>query len=624
MSDTQSPVAEGASQAAPPPAVLAPPRPLRLWPGVVIVALMWGAMQGVKAIDPERIEAINELTQFMVQFMGPMVAAALFFAWWVFFSRLRWLDRLLVPVFAIFVVIMVVVAGDKTAGMMLMFSGLPWLLTLWAGWLLLTPMLSWPVRRAGLLVGIALLLGYFALIRMDGISGTFVVETNWRWVPTREDKYDAAMASARSTPGEKPTAPAPAEAQPGDWPAFRGPQRNSRVAGVRLATDWEHEPPRELWRKQVGAGWGSFAVVGDLVYTQEQRRDQEVVMSWEAATGKEVWAYEEKARFDEPIAGPGPRATPTYDDGKLYTLGGAGNLNCFDAASGNVLWSKDIVAQSGRAQLPENDQKPMWGYASSPLVTHGLVVVFAGGPKEKPPENKALLAFDAASGDLKWAAGTGGHSYCSAQLASFSGVEQVLMVTEQAVFAYEPDTGDELWRFDWKFEDGQRCCQPAILSDTDFLIGTPFTQGLKRVHVTRTDSTWTASEVWFTKSLSPYFNDLVVHQDHLYGIDGKFLTCVGLEDGKRRWRVRGYDAGQVLLLADQGLLLVVSEQGDLALVAASPDEHRELPGRFHALEGKTWNHPVVAHGRLYVRNGQEAVCYALPEPDVAQSVTAER
>jgi outer membrane protein assembly factor BamB len=448
---------------------------------------------------------------------------------------------------------------------------------------------------------------------MDGISGTFVVERNWRWEPTAEDKYDAALAAARSTPRNEPSTSAPAEIQPGDWPAFRGPRCDSRVEGVRLATNWDREPPRELWRKQVGAGWGSIAVVGDLVYTQEQRRDQEVVMCWEAATGKEVWIHEEKARFDEPIAGPGPRATPTYHAGKLYTLGGAGNLNCFEASTGAVLWSKDIVIESGRSQLPETDQKPMWGFASSPLVTHGLVVVFAGGPKEGAPANKALLAFDAASGDLKWTAGTGGHSYCSAQLANFSGVEQILMVTEQGVFSYEPDTGVELWRFGWNFADGQRCCQPAILSDSDFLVGTPFTQGLKRIRVTHTDNTWTANEVWYTKALSPYFNDHVVHKDHLYGIDGKFLTCVTLEDGKRRWRVRGYDAGQVLLLADQDLLLVVSEQGDLALVAASPDAHRELPGRFHALEGKTWNHPVIAHGRLYVRNGQEAVCYDLPQ-----------
>lgn len=406
---------------------------------------------------------------------------------------------------------------------------------------------------------------------------------------------------------------APAEAQPGDWPSFRGPECNSRVQDVHLAAEWDRQPPRELWRKQVGAGWGSFAVVGDLVFTQEQRRDREVVMCWAADTGHEIWAHEEEARFDEPIAGPGPRATPTYHAGKLYTLGGAGNLNCFDATNGDVLWSKDIVAVSGRAQLAEGDRKPMWGFASSPLVTHNLAIVFAGGPKEAAPENKALLAFDAASGELKWSAGTGGHSYCSAQLVKLGGVEQILMVTEQAAFAYEPTTGAELWRFDWNFEDGQRCCQPAILNDTDFLVGTPFTQGIKRVRVTRTDDAWKASEVWATKALSPYFNDFVVHKDHLYGIDGKFLTCASIEDGKRRWRVRGYDAGQVLLLPEEDLLLVISEQGDLALVSASPDAHKELPGRFHALEGKTWNHPVIAHGRLYVRNGQEAACYVLPE-----------
>ncbi len=255
-------------------------------------------------------------------------------------------------------------------------------------------------------------------------------------------------------------------------------------------------------------------------------------------------------------------------------------------------------------------------------MTHGLVVVFAGGPAKNPEPDKALLAFDATTGELKRHAGTGGHSYVSAQLATLGGVEQMLIATDAGVFAYDPETLKELWRYDWNFEGGQRCCQPAVLDDSDFLIGTAMNQGLKRVRVRHDGSTWSTNEVWAARSISPYFNDLVVHKDHLYGFDGPFFTCANLEDGKRRWRVRGYDTGQVLLLADQDLLLVLSEQGDIALVAATSEEHREL-SRIHAIDGKTWNHPVVAHDRLYVRNGEEAACYELPQrPDVAQHQAA--
>ena len=345
-------------------------------------------------------------------------------------------------------------------------------------------------------------------------------------------------------------------------------------------------------------------------------------MCWDADTGNVIWEHEDTARFTEPVAGPGPRATPTFHEGRIFTLGGAGTLNCLDAATGTLIWSKDIAVESGRAKLDKAERAPMWGYSSSPLVTHGLVVVFAGGPAKDPEPDKALLAFDATSGELKRHAGTGGHSYVSAQLATLGGVEQILIATDAGVFAYDPETLKELWRYDWNFEGGQRCCQPAVLDDSDFLIGTAMNQGLKRVRVRHDGSTWSTKEVWATRSISPYFNDLVVHKDHLYGFDGPFFTCANLEDGKRRWRIRGYGTGQVLLLADQDLLLVVSEQGDIALVAATSDEHREL-SRIHAIDGKTWNHPVVAHDRLYVRNGEEAACYELPQrPDVAQNQAA--
>lgn len=343
-------------------------------------------------------------------------------------------------------------------------------------------------------------------------------------------------------------------------------------------------------------------------------------MCWDADSGKVIWEHEDVSRFAEPLAGPGPRATPTFHDGKIYTLGGAGKLDCLDAATGKMFWTKDVMAEAGRAPLGEKDRAPAWGYASSPLVTHGVVVVFAGGPPKNPPPDKALLAFDAATGEPRWSAGTGGHSYVSAQLARLQGVEQILIASDAGVFSHDPTTGRELWRYDWKFENGQRCCQPALLDESDFLVGTAMNNGLRRVRVTRDGSTWSTKEVWASRAISPYFNDLVVHKGSLYGFDGAFFTCVNVEDGKRLWRVRGYDTGQVLLLADQDLLLVVSEQGEVALVAATPDEHRELPGRMQAVSGKTWNHPVVAHGRLYVRNGEEAAGYELPrQPNVAQA-----
>jgi len=167
-----------------------------------------------------------------------------------------------------------------------------------------------------------------------------------------------------------------------------------------------------------------------------------------------------------------------------------------------------------------------------------------------------------------------------------------------------------------------RVVQPTVLGDGDVLIGSGFQFGTRRVHVRHQSNSWNTEEVWTSRAISPYFNDLVVHRGHLYGFDGSFFTCVNLADGKRAWRARGYGNGQVLLLADQDLLLVLSEKGEVALVDASPEGHKERC-RFQALEGKTWNHPVVAHGKLFVRNDEEARCYELAETNAGGSVGNE-
>jgi outer membrane protein assembly factor BamB len=253
------------------------------------------------------------------------------------------------------------------------------------------------------------------------------------------------------------------------------------------------------------------------------------------------------------------------------------------------------------------------------LVRDGLVTVFAGGPK-----NKAMLAYKAETGDLAWAAGQGTHSYCSPHPATIDGVEQILIATDAGMSSFHPTKGDVLWHHDWKGPEGFfRVVQPVQVDDSDFLLGTWMGLGLRRFHVAHTQGKWDADKsLWTNKKVQPYYNDLVAHKGHAYGISDNFLVCVNLDDGKVRWKERGYGYGQLLLLPDQDLLLVLSETGEAALVKTDPealDDEREV-GKFQALEGKTWNHPVVAHGRLYVRNGEWAACFQLaPEGPTAQA-----
>jgi outer membrane protein assembly factor BamB len=599
-----------APAAAVPAAPAAPPRP-RLWPGVLIVALQWPVIKlglilpelqqrGVPLpswLDPE-----DPMLQFQAMFMGPMVATGAFLLWWLFFSRIRWTDRILgVLAFAAAVGLTFVAYHPSLRPFGLLMTGLPLATTAWVGWLLLTPFVSWPVRKAGLVAAVVLAFAYPALLRMDGVSGAFAGEISWRWTPTQMER---TVARLKELPAESAAA-APAGAvvpSKGDWPAFRGPQRDGRLTGVRIATDWNQRPPRELWRRPVGPGWSSFAAVGDRLFTQEQREGGEAVVCYHAGTGKEIWVHVDPALYEDIVSGPGPRATPTFHNGKLYTFGAKGLLNCLDAATGKALWSKDVPSDA-QATPP----KAWWGFSASPLVVKDLVMVYTGCG-----EGKGLIAYNAESGDLKWAQGKASHSYCSPQLSRLGGVEQVLVTTEAGVTAFHPATGEVLWEHSWPANEVARIAQPAVVGESDLLVGTGLGVGTRRVHLNQTTGSWKDEEVWTTRAIRPYFKDVVLHKDRLYGFDGSFLTCLNVEDGKRLWRERGKDDGQILLLADQGLLLVLYENGDVALVEANPKKRTEV-GRFTALKPKTWNHPVVAHGKLVVRNGEEAACYQLDE-----------
>jgi outer membrane protein assembly factor BamB len=609
----------GISQTSPqPPApVASEPRP-RLWPGVAIVGLYWLCLKVPGLVVP------GTMMQFYMMGLGTFVAVVLFIIWWLFFSRVRWAER-----FAALLAFAAIGCGmwflyhptmqgmdpatntvnpqNLTIG--LQFNILPVVLTGWLLWLLVARSLGRQVRLAGVCVVFLLTWGAFIPLRFDGVTGKFSPEFSYRWGTTAEDRYLAKREAdklAASSVADAASGPA-IEVTPADWPGFRGADRDGRRAGVRINTDWARNPPKQVWHKLIGPGWGSFAAVGSRLYTQEQAGDVERVVCLDADTGKEIWGHVDATKHQDNESGKGPRATPTFSEGRVYALGATGKLNCLDAATGKSVWARDVLLDSGRDKLPPDKERiPHWGFSASPLVAHGLVTVLAGGP-----DSKSVLAYHADTGKPAWAAGNGTNTYSSTQLAKIDGVEQLLAVTGEGMTALDPESGKVLWDYDWSLgEQFNRVTQPALVGDSDVLIGSGFGIGTRRVHVNRKGSDWKTDQVWETRAISPYYNDLVVHKGHLYGFHSIFLTCVDLETGKAAWKERGYANGQALLLPDQDLLLVMTESGDVALVEARPDARKEL-GRFHVWDGKTWNHPVVARGKLFVRNGEEAACFDL-------------
>jgi outer membrane protein assembly factor BamB len=311
-------------------------------------------------------------------------------------------------------------------------------------------------------------------------------------------------------------------------------------------------------------------------------------------SGQELWAFGYEGRFEEVVSGAGPRATPTFHGGRIYAVGATGTLHCLNAANGKFIWKAAII--------PPEVKAPEWGYASSPVIVGSAVVVSPGRPS-----GSAVVAFHRESGQRLWGVGAGEHSYTSPQLTRLGGMEQVLALTSAGLTSIDPATGATLWFHEWPANQIARCVQPYVEQDS-VLISTYFGVGSRMIQVNRTENEWSTNVRWESKDLKPYFNDLVVQDGYAYGFDGNIFCCVELASGKRAWKGGRYGSGQVLLLKQQKQLLVLSEQGEVILLEASPAELRER-GRFPAIAGKTWNHPVVAHGKLFVRNADEMACF---------------
>ncbi len=611
-----------------------PRNPLRLWPGVVTVVLQWLGWAVVPVVLPDAT---------LYGILGGLAAGLVVVVWWVFFSRAPWVERLgavvlLIGAVAVTPRLLHESVAKGNMGFQFYLHAIPVLSLAFVSWAVATRRLSDTVRRATLVGTIVLACGAFTLVRSKGLKGDGMPEFTWRWTETSEDRLlaqagdeplplpappaapethpeEARVTAASDEPSaaepdpatEPPEEPFPAGHEPAtlsatpaatetaaEWPGFRGPGRNGVIPGLQIKTDWSASPPVELWRRPVGPGVSSFAIRGDHLYTQEQRGDDEIVACYKVTTGEPVWRHHDTIRFWDSHVGAGPRATPALVGGRVYALGARGTLNALDAGDGGLVWSRDAASDTG-AKVPD------FGFVSSPLVVDDVVIVHVG----------RLAAYSLATGEPRWFGPADGGSYSSPHLLTLHGVPQILLLGHERVTSVATADGTLLWEHPWP---GLGIMQPAQTVEGDVLISMVDSSasplGTRRIAIAHGSDGWAADERWTSNRLKPSFSPVVVHEGHAFGFDGRLIACVDVESGERRWKGGRYGSGQLLLLSDQDLLVVVSEQGELALVRAAPDQFTEL-ARFPAIEGKTWNQPALVGDILLVRNGQEMAAFRL-------------
>lgn len=529
-------------------------------------------------------EGLDPMVRGLSRMLGPM-ACTLFYVIWMFWrSGLSPLQVFKVLGMTIGLFGAAYPLMEHDIWMPYLYAGLPLLI--------LTMTLALYLRRdkkalwmTTVIAVLPVLLVMFA-IRVEGYSGDFEPELAFRWSPI-EANVDAAAASADAA----------WTADTATWPGFRGPLRDGKVTDVTQKLDWS-TPPTPLWLKDIGPGWGSMTLVSGRLFTQEQQAEEEWISCYDAKDGSLIWRFADQLRFDETISGSGPRATPTYADGRLFTIGSMGKFRALNPADGTVLWEHDLVTDA-KAKVP------VWGFSGSPLVIGEIVYVGAGGA-----EGNGVLAYAVRDGSLIWKAASEGEYYNSPQHIVLDGVDMVLWGDKDGYRGFDPASGETLWSHKPADASGSSMVQVQVIDGQSIVVPLGDGIGVARLDVVQEADGWKVTEAWTSPFLKPTFNDFFYHNGYLYGFDKNIMACIDAADGSRKWKGGRYGYGQAVVLTSVDQIVAVSERGDLILLEATPEQHTEL-ARFPVIKGKTWNHPMVGDGHLYLRNGDQWAAFAL-------------
>ncbi|HSF39154.1 MAG TPA: PQQ-binding-like beta-propeller repeat protein [Thermoanaerobaculia bacterium] len=383
----------------------------------------------------------------------------------------------------------------------------------------------------------------------------------------------------------------------GDWPRFRGAKQDGISPETGLPRSWPEGGPRVVWKRAIGEGYSGVSVASGRLYTQDSDEKTEFVLALDAATGKEIWRVPIGDKLVDPM-GNGPRGTPTVDGGTIYALGSMGRLAALQAADGGTIWTVELVQAFGA-------KRPTWGYSGSPLIDGDLLVLEVGGT-----EKRGIVAFEKATGKVRWGAKEGDAAYSTPVLMTIGGIRQYVTSRRAG-----PETVSLLpdGTLHWTHPGPPTVVtSPLFIPPDKVYVSAGDDGGAVLFRVKTEGGKATTEELWKTRGMKNHFHNAVLVGEHLYGFDNATFKCISVATGEPAWAQRGLGKGSLLATAD-GLLIVLSDRGKLLLVEATPESYKELAS-VQAMEGKSWTSPTLANGKVYLRDEDEMIALDLGVP----------
>jgi outer membrane protein assembly factor BamB len=396
----------------------------------------------------------------------------------------------------------------------------------------------------------------------------------------------------------------------GSWLHWGGPRRDFIATSNGIASSWPGDGPQKLWSRLLGDGYAGIAVEGTILYTAYRRDPQEVIVAINANTGETIWEYAYdnpfKSAYSENISS-GPRAMPQVIGDRLVTASATGKIHSIDKRKGRPVWSRDLYSEFGGNRLE-------FGYSCHALPYKDNLILLAGG------QGSAALSLRQKDGAVVWKNLSFNNAHSSPVLIEVDGQPQVVALLASEVIGFDPENGQLLWRHPHETQYGLAISTPVWLPGNLLFVSSAYDGGSRVLQLRLSGGKTEVKEVWVNRRLQSHFGAVIRQGDYLYFSEGHngppLMTCVNFRNGEVAWQQRGFAKAQ--LLSADGKLILLDEDGTLALVEATPKELRTL-SKVSLLESVSWTPPTLAGTKLYLRDRRRIIALDLKEAGANRS-----